>query len=89
MVFNIDKANTTNLTCNLDSATRLCQYFKELVAEQTACEVTYSLDRYLKLLSTHRGLEPQAEELLFAASLQEKLEKFGDRYNSRFFLLFM
>jgi SAM-dependent methyltransferase len=52
-------------------------YFKELVVEQTACEVTYSIDNYLKLLSTHRGLEPQAEELLFAG-LREKLEKIGD-----------
>ena len=52
-------------------------YFKELVVEQTACEVTYSIDDYLKLLSTHRGLEPQAEELLFAG-LREKLEKVGD-----------
>lgn len=52
-------------------------YFKELIVEQTACEVTYSIDNYLKLLKTHRGLEPQAEELLFAG-LREKLEKFGD-----------
>ncbi len=52
-------------------------YFKELVVEQTACEVTYSVDDYLKLLSTHRGLEPQAEELLFAG-LREKLEKIED-----------
>jgi SAM-dependent methyltransferase len=52
-------------------------YFKELVVEQTACEVTYSIDDYLKLLSTLRRLEPQAKELLFAG-LREKLEKFGD-----------
>lgn len=52
-------------------------YFRELVVEQTACEVTYSVDNYLKLLSTHRGLEPQAEKLLFAG-LREKLEKIGD-----------
>lgn len=51
--------------------------FKELVVEQTACEVTYSIDDYLKLLSTFRRLEPQAKELLFAG-LREKLEKFGD-----------
>ncbi|MEG4865792.1 MULTISPECIES: class I SAM-dependent methyltransferase [unclassified Microcoleus] len=52
-------------------------YFKELVFKQTACEVTYSINDYLKLLSTHRGLEPQAEALLFAG-LREKLEKIGD-----------
>ncbi|MEH2043512.1 class I SAM-dependent methyltransferase [Nostoc sp.] len=51
--------------------------FKELVVEQTACEVTYSIDDYLKLLSTFRRLEPQAKELLFAR-LRQKLEKFGD-----------
>ncbi|MBR8837898.1 MAG: hypothetical protein DSM106950_28825 [Stigonema ocellatum SAG 48.90 = DSM 106950] len=52
-------------------------YFKDLVVEQIACELTYSIDDYLKLLSTHRGLEPQAQELLFAG-LQQKLEQFGD-----------
>ena len=51
--------------------------FKELVVEQTASEVTYSIDEYLNLLSTLRRLEPQAKELLFAG-LREKLEKFGD-----------
>ncbi|WP_334740374.1 class I SAM-dependent methyltransferase [Nostoc sp.] len=51
--------------------------FKELVVEQTACEVTYSIDDYFKLLSTFRRLEPQTKELLFAG-LRQKLEKFGD-----------
>jgi hypothetical protein len=44
---------------------------------KTAREVTYSIDNYLKLLNAHRGLEPQAEKLVFAG-LREKLEKFGD-----------
>jgi SAM-dependent methyltransferase len=52
-------------------------YFKELIVEQTACEVTYSIEDYLKLLSTLRRLDPQTKELLFA-QLREKLEKFGD-----------
>lgn len=52
-------------------------YFKELVVEQIACEVTYSIDDYLKLLSTLRRLEPQAKELLFEG-LREKLKKIGD-----------
>lgn len=51
--------------------------FKELVVGQTACEVTYSIDDYLNLLSTLRRLEPQTKELLFAG-LREKLEKMGD-----------
>lgn len=51
--------------------------FKELVVEQTVCELTHSIDDYLKLLSTFRRLEPQAKELLFAG-LRQKLEKFGD-----------
>lgn len=51
--------------------------FRELVTEQIACEVTYSIDDYLNLLSTLRRLEPQAKELLFE-ELREKLEKFGD-----------
>ena len=52
-------------------------FFNELVVEHTRCEVTYSIDDYLKLLSTLRRLEPQAKELLFAG-LREKLEKIGD-----------
>lgn len=53
--------------------------FKELVVEQTACEVTYSIDNYLNLLSSMGmgRLEPPVKELLFAG-LREKLEKFGD-----------
>lgn len=52
-------------------------YFKECVVEQTACEVTYSIEDYLKLLSTLRRLEPQTKALLFTG-LRKKLEKFGD-----------
>jgi SAM-dependent methyltransferase len=52
-------------------------YFKELIVEQTACEVTYSIEDYFKLLSTLRRLDPQTKELLFA-QLREKLEQFGD-----------
>ena len=58
-------------------------YFKELVVEQTACEVTYSVNDYLKLLSTHRGLEPRAEDLLLAG-LREKLEKMGNEVQLSF-----
>lgn len=50
--------------------------FKELVTEQLACEVTYSINNYLNLLSTSGRLEPQAKELLFTR-LREKLENFG------------
>lgn len=52
-------------------------YFRELVVEQTACEVTYSIEDYLKLLSTLRRVEPPMKELLFAR-LREKLERIGD-----------
>ena len=52
-------------------------YFKELVVEQTACEITYSINDYLKLLSTLRKLESPAKELLFTG-LREQLAKFGD-----------
>ncbi|MEH2323513.1 MAG: class I SAM-dependent methyltransferase [Nostoc sp.] len=57
--------------------------FKELVVEQTACEVTYSIDNYLKLLSTFRRLQPETKELLFAG-LRQKLEKFGDSVQLEF-----
>ena len=52
-------------------------FFKELVVKQIACEVTYSIDDYLKLLRTLRRLEPQVQELLFAG-LREKLKQIGD-----------
>ncbi|MEH2237996.1 class I SAM-dependent methyltransferase [Nostoc sp.] len=58
-------------------------YFKELASEQIACEVTYSIDDYLKLLSTYRRLEPKAKELLFAG-LREKLRNFGDSVHLSF-----
>lgn len=51
-------------------------YFHNLVTEQIACEVTYSIDDFLNLLSTLRRLEPQTRDLLFAA-LREKLQN-GD-----------
>lgn len=52
-------------------------YFKELETEQITCSVIYSIDNYLKLLTTLRRLEPQTKELLFAG-LREKLESFGN-----------
>lgn len=58
-------------------------FFKELAVEQTACEVTYSIDDYLKLLSTFGRLEPQAKALLFAG-LRQKLEKIGDSVQLEF-----
>jgi SAM-dependent methyltransferase len=62
-------------------------YFKELVIEQVACEVSYSIEDYLKLLSTLRRLEPETKELLFAG-LREQLAKFGVSSNYLFFLPF-
>lgn len=47
--------------------------FQNLVTEQIACEVTYSIDNFLNLLSTLRRLEPQTKDLLFAG-LREKLQ---------------
>lgn len=57
--------------------------FRELVTEQIACEVIYSIDDYLNLLSTLRRLEPQTKELLFTG-LREKLENFGDSVHLSF-----
>lgn len=51
--------------------------FSNLVSEQMACEVTYSIDNFLNLLSTLRRLDPQTKNLLFG-KLREKLENFGD-----------
>ncbi len=52
-------------------------YFRDLVCEQMACEVSYTIDEYLNLLSTLRKLDPQKKELLFTG-LREKLPTFGD-----------
>ncbi|WP_017318536.1 class I SAM-dependent methyltransferase [Mastigocladopsis repens] len=51
--------------------------FKDLVSEQLACEVTYSIDDYLRLLSTYSpyiALEPQKRNSLFEG-LREALER--------------
>lgn len=51
--------------------------FKDLVYEQLACEITYSIDDYLTLLSTlspYIRLEPQQRNYLFVC-LREVLEK--------------
>ncbi len=58
-------------------------YFDNLVIEQTASTVTYSIDRYLQLLSTFGRLEPSAQELLFAG-VRAQLAKFGDRVQLSF-----
>ena len=56
--------------------------FRDLVSEQIACEVTYSIDNFLNLLSTRNVstlqlLDPQTKDLLFER-LREKLANFGD-----------
>lgn len=51
--------------------------FKNLVSEQLACEVTYSIDDYLALLSTlspYIRLDAQKRDALFEG-LREALEK--------------
>jgi SAM-dependent methyltransferase len=51
--------------------------FKDLASQQMVCEVTYSIDDYLALLSTlspYIRLEPQKREALFAG-LRERLER--------------
>jgi SAM-dependent methyltransferase len=58
-------------------------YFKELAVEQIACEVSYRIEDYLKLLSTLRRLEPETKELLFAR-LREQLAKFGEHIQLSF-----
>lgn len=57
--------------------------FRNLVMEEILCNVTYSIDQYLNLLSTLRRLEPQAKDLLFAR-LREKLKPFGDQIELSF-----
>ena len=52
-------------------------WFRDLVSEQLTCELTYSIDDYLALLSTYSPyimLEPQRRDSLFQG-LRETLEK--------------
>lgn len=57
--------------------------FRNLVMEQILCNVTYSVDQYLNLLSTLRRLKTQTKDLLFAG-LREKLKPFGDQIKLSF-----
>ncbi|MEA5505625.1 hypothetical protein VB735_21435 [Halotia wernerae UHCC 0503] len=55
--------------------------FKDLISEQMICEVTYSIDDYLALLSTYSpyiALDPQQRNSLFA-NLQEALKNNCDK----------
>jgi hypothetical protein len=55
--------------------------FKNLVSEQLACEVTYSIDDYLTLLNTfspYMMLDPQKRDSLFEG-LREVLERICGR----------
>ena len=57
--------------------------FKELLTQTRSCEVTYSVDEYLDLLSTLRKLNPETKKLLFK-ELRSKLERFGDNLQLSF-----
>lgn len=51
--------------------------FKDLVSEQIVCEITYSIDDYLTLLSTYSpylALDPQSRDFVFEG-LREKIEQ--------------
>jgi len=49
-------------------------YFRESACETVTCNVTYSLQRYLNLLSTLRKLTPEAKKPLFQA-ISERLSE--------------
>ena len=53
-------------------------YFGHSVSEQVSCKVTYSINKYLELLSTLRQLEPQTQDILFI-KLREKLSNWGNK----------
>ena len=50
--------------------------FADLVVEQISCQVYYTIDEYLSLISTLRRLKPTTKELLFPR-LKDKLQKLG------------
>ncbi|MEM7759702.1 MAG: class I SAM-dependent methyltransferase [Cyanobacteria bacterium P01_A01_bin.40] len=58
-------------------------YFGDLVSEQIACQISYSIDQYLNLVKTLRRLEPQTTAVLFP-KLKERLQSFGDRVELSF-----
>ncbi len=51
--------------------------FQDLVSAQIACEVTYSIDNFLNLVSTMREFDLPTQDLL--AELRDKLQHFGDQ----------
>ena len=54
--------------------------FKDLVSQQVVCELTYSINDYLALLSTYSpylDLDKKSRDSLFEG-LREKLEQFGE-----------
>ena len=57
--------------------------FEKLLTKQISCEVTYSIDEYLNLLSTLRKLKPQTKKLLFK-ELRSKLKSFGNNIQLSF-----
>lgn len=64
--------------------------FKDLVSEQLVCEVTYSVDDYLALLSTYSPyieLEPQSKDALFKG-LREKIQNFGGNIQLSYLSIF-
>ena len=49
-------------------------YFNKVIARQVSCQITYSIEQYLNLLSTLRRIDPKVQKLFFA-ELKEQLQQ--------------
>ena len=52
-------------------------YFGDRTKLQRSCQVTYTIEQYLNLLSTLRKIDPEVKEPFFT-ELKECLQKLGD-----------
>ena len=52
-------------------------YFQNFVSQQIPCQVTYSVEQYLNLLSTLRRINPKVQNMFFA-ELREQLQQWRD-----------
>ena len=50
-------------------------YFQDFISRQIPCQVTYSIEQYLNLLSTLRRIDPQVQNMFFA-ELREQLQSY-------------
>ena len=46
-------------------------YFQDFISRQISCQITYSIEQYLNLLSTLRRIDPKVRNMFFAELRQQ------------------